>query len=396
MRRSYRFRAYPTRPQEVRSGALLRDHCDLYNAALEERREAWRARRVSVSYGMQSAQLKDIRRADPGGHGRHSFNAQQHTLRRLDSAFGVFYKRCKAGEKKPGYPRFKSYERFNQVLFVTGQGAKWEPVSAGRWAYATFRAVGRVKVHQHRTVPGAVKALRLQREGRRWYVIAITETEPVLQPPVGCEIGVDLGVARFLTTSDGEVVSNPRFLSGSAEIIAALQRRKSRAEPGSGNRKRLKRALAKEHRKVRARRRDFHHKTARKLVDECDAIALEKLNAADMTRRPAPRPDPEKPGAFLPNNAATKTALNGLILDAGWYQFTRILEAKAEEAGRRMVLVSAAYTSITCHQCGRRCERPEQRTVVCPEHGAMDADVNGAINIATRAGLGSGQAAQAA
>ena len=71
------FRAYPTRPQEGRAVKLLRDHCDLYNAALEERREAWRMRQAPVSYGMQSAQLKDIRKADPGGQGRHSFTAQQ-------------------------------------------------------------------------------------------------------------------------------------------------------------------------------------------------------------------------------------------------------------------------------------------------------------------------------
>ena len=99
MRRAYKFRAYLTRPQEGRAAMLLRDHCDLYNAALEERREAWRMRKVSISYGMQSAQLKDIRRIDPDGQGRHSFTAQQQTLRRLDSVFGAFYKRCKSAEK---------------------------------------------------------------------------------------------------------------------------------------------------------------------------------------------------------------------------------------------------------------------------------------------------------
>jgi putative transposase len=77
VRRTYKFRAYLTRPQEGRAVRLLADHCDLYNAALEERREAWRMRKTSVSYGMQSAQLKDIRNADPDGQGRHSFTAQQ-------------------------------------------------------------------------------------------------------------------------------------------------------------------------------------------------------------------------------------------------------------------------------------------------------------------------------
>jgi putative transposase len=154
--------------------------------------------------------------------------------------------------------------------------------------------------------------------------------------------------------------------------------------------------LAREWRKVRNRRRDFCHKTARALVNSCDVIALEDLNTAGMTKRPAPRPDPERPGTFLPNQAAAKAGLNKAILDAGWAQFTGILAAKAEEAGRRVILVNPAYSSIDCHACGQRCTRPSQDTVICPRCGPHDADVNGARNIYARAGLGSGQAAAAA
>jgi putative transposase len=401
VRRAYKFRAYPTQPQQGRAVRLLADHCDLYNAALMERREAWRARRVSIGYGAQSAQLKEIRRADPDGQGRHSFTAQQQTLRRLGTVFAAFFDRVRAADKagqskKPGYPRVKPYQRFSQVMFVAGDGAKWQPARSGRWAYATFQAVGRVKVAQHREVRGTVKTLQLRREHRRWYVIAVADTEPIPLPTAGREVGVDLGVARFLTTSDGEVIANPRFLAASALVIADLQSRKARARPGSGSRKRLNRALAREWRKVRNRRRDFHHKTARALVNQCDLIALEDLNAAAMTRRPAPKPDQGKPGTFLPNQARAKAGLNKSILDAGWAQFTSILTGKAAEAGRRVVLVNPAGTSIGCHQCGRRCTRPQQKTVICPVHGLIDADVNAARNIASRAGLGSGQAAPAA
>jgi putative transposase len=396
VRRAYKFRAYPTRPKEGRSARMLADHCDLYNAALEERREAWRMRRASVSYGMQSAQLKEIRKTDPGGQGRHSFTAQQQTLRRLNIVFAAFYERCKTGGRKPGYPRFKPYSRFSQVMFVAGDGAKWQPSRGGRWAYATFQAVGMVKVKQHREVRGTVKTLTLKHEGRRWYVIVTADTDAEQLPPAGRKVGVDVGVARFLTTSDGEVIANPQFLAESAEVIADLQRRKARAEPGSGNRKRIRRALAREWRKVRNRRRDFHQKTARMLVNECDVIALEKLNTACMTRRPAAKPSPGQPGAYLPNGAAAKAGLNRSILDAGWAQFTSILTGKAAEAGRRVLFVNPAGTSVTCHGCGARCIRPRQDTVMCPTCGPHDADTNGAINIATRAGLGSGHAAHAA
>jgi putative transposase len=393
VRRAFKFRAYPTRPQEHRAVLLLADHCDLYNAALEERREAWRMHRASVSYGMQSAQLKEIRRADPQGQGRHSFTAQQQTLRRLNTVFAAFCAR--AQKKKAGYPRFKPYRRFSQVGFVAGDGAKWTPAEAGGWAQAAFQAVGSVKIRQHRPVPGTVKFLQFKREHRRWYVIVITDTAPTPLPATYRSVGVDLGIARFLTTSDGQVIANPKFAASSAETIADLQRRKDRARRGSGNRKRLRRALAKEWRKVRNRRRDFHHKTAHTLVDTCDVIVLEDLHTAGMTRRPAPKLDPSHLGMFLPNMASAKAGLNKAILDAGWAQFAAILTAKAESAGRRVVFVNPAGTSITCHRCGKECTRPCQHIVICPAHGQMDADVNGARNIATRAGLGSGQASAA-
>jgi len=389
VKRAYKLRAYPTRPQQGRAVRLLADHCDLYNAALAERREAWRMHKVSVSYGDQSAQLKEIRAADPGGQGRHSFTAQQQTLRRLNTVFAAYLRRARDLKRSPrriGFPRFKPYQRFDQVMFVAGDGARWEPADPGRRAHATFQAVGRVKIRQHRPVLGRVKTLQFKREGRRWYVIVITEAEPVPLPATGRSVGIDVGVARFLTTSDGEVVANPRFLDAAQERIIDLQRRKARARPGSGNRRRLRRALAKEWRKVRSQRCDFHHKIAHGLVDSCDVLALEDLRVVAMTTSAAGTV--EAPG----RKVAAKAGLNRSILDAGWGQFTSILVAKAESAGRRVVLVHPAFTSIDCHACGARCTRPRQDTVVCPVHGDLDADLNGARNIATRAGLGSGQA----
>jgi putative transposase len=392
VRRAYKLRAYPTRPQEGRTVRLLADHCDLYNAALTERREAWRMCNLSVTYGDQSAQLKAIRAADPEGQGRHSFTAQQQTLRRLNSVYAAYLRRARDPKRKSrrvGFPRFKPYQRFDQVLFVAGDGAKWQPADAGRWAHATFQAVGRVKLRQHRPVVGRVKTLQLKREGRRWYVIVVTEAEPVPLPSTSRSVGLDLGVARFLTTSDGEVMANPRFLAAAQERLVDLQHRKQQARPGSGNRRRLRRALVKQWRKVRSQRRDFHHKTARALVDTYDTIALEQLKVAAMTASAAGTV--EHPG----QNVAAKAGLNRSILDAGWTQFTSILVAKAESAGRRVILVNPASTSIDCHACGARCTRPRQDTVVCPVHGDLDADLNGARNIAARAGLGSGQASAA-
>ena len=111
-----------------------------------------------------------------------------------------------------------------------------------------------------------------------------------------------------------------------------------------------------------------------------------------VPRPAAPKLDPVQQAGYLPNGAAAKSGLNKSILDAGWAQFTSILAAKAEEAGRRVILVNPAYTSIDCHACGARCTRPRQDKVICPHCGPHDADVNGATNIYARAGLGSDQA----
>jgi putative transposase len=384
MRRAYKFRAYPTRRQEQRVRALLDAHRHLYNAALEERREAWR-HGVTIRYGDQSAQLAEIRRADPDGQGRWSFTSQQQTLRRLDRAFQGFFQRVRAG-RRAGYPRFKTAARWDSVDFVDRDGARWRDPE-GRWAVAYFQGVGQMKVKAHRLVVGRVKTLRLKREARRWYVIVVAEQRPSPLPTTGREIGLDVGVARFAATSDGQVVTNPRFLAAAAGELAAAQRVLAGCRPGSGNRRRARRKLAKLHRTLANQRRDFHHQIARKLIDTCDVIAVEDLAITNMTRSASGTV--EAPG----RNVAAKAGLNRSILDAGWGQFLAILLAKAEGAGRRVVKVNPRDTSITCCLCGRRCVRPWQDTVVCPAHGGMDADLNGACNILARAGLGSGRAA---
>jgi putative transposase len=382
VRRAYKFRIYPTSGQASRAALCLRDHQRLYNAALEERREAWKRAQVTIRYGQQSAQLKDIRAFDPD-QGRWSFSSQQATLRRLNKAMDAFFRRVKVGQKA-GYPRFKALDRWDSVEWPSdGDGCKWRPEAARVY----LQGIGHVKVHAHRAVAGRVKTITLKREGRRWYVVlSCDDVLPAPLPATGREIGVDVGVARFATTSDGEVIPNPRFTRVSADELGAAQQVLARKQRGSANRHRAKAKVGEVHRRIRNRRADFHHKTARALVQACDAIALEDLKIANMTRSASGTL--EEPGT----NVAAKSGLNRSILDAGWGQFISILAAKAEEAGRRIVLVDPRHTSITCHQCGARCLRPWQSLVICPVHGGMDADVNGARNIYARAGLGSGRA----
>ena len=224
MRRSYKFLLRPTSKQAAALPTCLEDHRQSYNAALEHRRTAYRKAGVTIRYGDQSAELKHIRADDPDGQGRWSFSSQQATLRRLDKAFAAFFARVKAG-RTPGFPRFKGRGWFDTVTWPKdGDGCRWD--SQPEHPTATFvrlQGIGHVRVHQHRPVKGRVKTISVKREGRRWYVILACDDVPAKPlPAAGAVAGIDLGVASFVTTSDGAHVANPRHLTATADRLAAL------------------------------------------------------------------------------------------------------------------------------------------------------------------------------
>ena len=297
----------------------------------------------------------------------------------MEAFFGRLQTRARAG-----FPRFKGCERFDSVEWPKdGDGCRWKPDDHRVY----LQGVGDVKVHVHRPVKGVVKTLTCKREGRRWYLALSCDEVPAMPlPTTHREVGVDLGIAHFLTTSDGEVVANPKFRRSSEAELTSAQQVLARKRRGSMNRGRAKAKIAEIHRHIRNRRSDFHHKVARRLIDSCDVLAFENLPVKNMSRSASG--SLEAPGT----NVAAKRGLNRSILDAGWTRFVCILVAKAEEAGRRVVFVDPSYTSVTCHRCGDRCSRPRRDTVECPRCGPCDADLNGARNVAARAGLGSGRA----
>lgn len=389
LRRAYKFLLRPTSKQVTALEACLEDTRQLYNAALEERREAWR-RGVSVSFYSQDAQLKEIRKADPGQYGRWAFTCERAAIRRLDRAFQGFFRRVKAGET-PGCPRFKGRGRWGSAEWPQhGQGCKWDSVPHPTVTRVYLLGIGHVRVHQHRAVKGRLKTITVKREGSHWYVVVSCDdiaAEPL--PQTGSAVGIDMGTAHFATTSDGAHVPNPRYVAASANRLAALQRAVARKKRGSNGRKKAAARVRALHGKIRRQRLDHAHKAALELVREHDLIACEALPVANMTRRAKPKPDPEKPGAFLPNGAAAKTGLNRSILDAGWGVFLDVLRAKAESAGRVVVGVDPRFTSQTCAECGHvaagnRVSQAVFRCLACGHEA--HADVNAARNI-LRAGL---------
>ncbi|MGW1090045.1 RNA-guided endonuclease InsQ/TnpB family protein [Streptomyces sp. NPDC002596] len=391
MIRAYKFLMRPTVGQQIALGEMLRDHCSLYNGALQERRDAYRhTSKTSITYGQQSAQLKDIRAFDPERQGRWSFSSQQATLRRLDKAFAAFFRRVKAKEA-PGYPRFRSGRRFDTVDFPKdGDGCRWDATPHDPVTRVRLQGVGHVKVHQHRPVVGHVKTISVKREGRRWYVILTADQEqPEPLPATGSVVGIDLGIANFLADSGGEFVPNPRHGRSAAAKLEAAQQALARCKRGSKRRRKAVETVARLHRKVRRQRLDHAHKTALGLVREHDLIAHEDLRIRTMSKAPAPKPDPDQPGSFLPNGAAAKAGLNRSIADAGWGVFLTILTAKAECAGREVMAVDPRNTSRRCPQCGHTAKenRPTQETFHCVACGhSAHADTVGALNV-LRAGL---------
>jgi putative transposase len=391
VRRSFKFVLRPTARQARLLTEMLADHCSLYNAALEERRTAYRQCCVTMTYPMQSAQLKDIRRGDPERQGRWSFCSQQATLRRLDKAMQAFFRRIKAGAK-PGYPRFRGVGWFDTVEFPKdGDGVRWDATPHDPVTRVRFQGVGHVRVHQHRPVVGRVKTVSVKREGTRWYVIVSCDDVPTSPLPATDRVcGIDVGIVHFLTISDGRHVPNPRHGLKTAERLAGAQRALSRCQRHSRRRRKAAATVATLHARVRRQRLDHAHKTANALVGEFDVIAHEQLRIANMVRAPQPRSDSDRPGVFLPNGAAAKASLNRSIYDAGWGVFLGILADKADSAGRLLIPVDPRNTSRTCPDCGHVCgdNRISQADFVCAACGyTANADVVGAINIAYRAGL---------
>lgn len=392
MRRAFKFALRPTSKQVDALTAMLADHRHLYNAALQERRDAYCKCRVSVRYGDQSAQLKAIRGDDPEGQGRWSFSSQQATLRRLDKAFQAFFRRVKTG-KTPGFPRFKGAGWFDTVEWPKDRdGCRWDSTPDSGQTRVYLQGVGHVRVYAHRKVDGVVKTLSVKREGRRWFAVLSCDEVPAERlPETGSSVGIDMGVVSFLTTSDGVHVENPRRLAAAGSRLAAAQRDLARKQRGSHRRRKAVQRVAAIHGKVRRQRLDHAHKTALWLVRHHDLIAHEDLRIANMTRSASGTV--EEPGV----NVAQKSGLNRSILDAGWGVFLNVLHAKAESAGRVVVEVDPRNTSRTCPACGHcaRENRPTQADFQCVSCGyAGHADVVGASNV-LRAGLAH-QSAEAA
>ncbi len=366
-RKTFKYKVQPTPAQAAQLEATLRVCRELYNAALQERRDAWKMQQVSVGYYQQKAELPEIRTIREDCAAIHS-QVLQDVILRVDRTFKAFFRRVKAGEK-PGYPRFKGRDRYTSFTYPQwGNGAS---LIGDR---LLLSKIGSLTVRWSRPLEGTPKTVTISKEADGWYVCFSCADVPMQPLPLtGEETGIDVGLESFLTLADGTQVANPRYYRKAEKALKRAQRRASRRKRGSKRRRKAVKLLAKKHLKVRRQRLDHHHKTALALVQRYDTIFYEDVQVANLVQ----------------NHHLAKS-----IADAGWSQFCTILTFKAENAGKRAVAVPPAYTSQVCSGCGVVVKKGlSARWHACPDCGAsLHRDHNAALNILrvgqTRQGAG--------
>jgi putative transposase len=374
--RTFKFLLEPTTRQRAALECVLDLQRELYNAALQERRGAWKWNRRSVSYFDQTKELTELRQLRPD---ILSFGVTvcRGTLRRLDRAFDGFFARCKAGEK-PGFPRFRGPGSFDSVQWGDTNGWALNE-DAGR---LRLYGIGQVTVKLHRPIRGTPKTITIKREGKRfWVSVQCVDVPAEPLPATGKSVGIDLGVDNLVATSDGRLIEGPRFAKRAQAGLEKAQQDLSTKVRGSKRREKAKQRVGAHHRRIANQRRDFHHQVSRQLVDDHDLIVYEDLKIKNMTRRPKPRPDGN--GGHEANGARAKSGLNRSIHDAGWGALQAMIVYKAESAGREVIAVDPRNTSRTCASCGHVSSGNRHGAVFrCTRCGQeAHADINAATNI---------------
>jgi len=343
--KTYRFRIYPSKKQEMQMKEHLWIEKNLWNMLLEANQKKYSEEKKFLTRNEMQKLVKNT--------GLFSQVAQ--TLsHRLQKALWHMVKLRKQG-KECGYPRFKNIDRmkslnYPQAGFRLDKKLKVTPF-------------GEISIKKHREIDGKVKTLTLKRESSgKWFATFCVEQES--QAPRinnGEKVGIDLGLMKFAVLSNGKVIKNPRHLKQHEEKLAQLQRLLSNKKRGSKNRKKAKLKIARLHEKVSNTRADFLHKTSTGLVNDHSLIALEKLATQEMSEQ----------------------NFGKSINDAGWNMFANMLRYKAEEAGCNVVFVDPKNTTKMCSDCGTLVDKELcERIHNCPECSlSIDRDLNAAKNI---------------
>jgi putative transposase len=374
---------YPNATQEAALLDMKGSHQRLHNAALEQRISAWQRCGISVKFTDQCKDLTALRAADPE---YKALNAQssQVTLKRVDLAMQSFFRRVKSGET-PGFPRFKSFDRFSGWGYKThGDGWRLTPGEGFRHGRLRLSGIGNLRIRGKARLKGEPVTCEISHKAGRWQASVTLEVRPNRECGSGAA-GMDWGVETFATLvhADGRVqeIPNPRWVKRAEVDLAEAQRVLSRRK-GPVGRKPSKRWLKAKARVTRIQRKttnqrlNFLHQESTKLVKALGFIATETLNVKAMTA--SAKRTVEEPG----KNVQKKAGLNRSILDTAPAAFLSITKAKAEEAMAEWVDVptKTVKPTQTCRKCGHQRKKTlKERLHVCKECGHTEKrDVNAA------------------
>lgn len=347
------FRLRPNATQEKALRDQLRLTRELYNDGLKELIDNYKETGKHLNVFAHQKQHRAIQHPDIPAH------LISTTLLRLHRSFENFFRRVKDGSANPGFPRFKSANRWHSLQFrdaVNGCGIR------DTYFCAPKKMGGRIRFNRHRDIPGTIKFCRIVRKPSGWYLQVITDVAAVPLPKTGKEIGLDFGITTLVADSDGNKVENPRHLNKSLRKLRFHQRRLAKAQKGSVRRKKKARIVARTHERIANQRRDYLHKTARSYVNRCDVICIENLTPSTMVKT---------------------HCLARAITDASWSMLRQLLESKAASAGKEVIAVPPQFTSQRCSSCGEMVVKSlSVRTHLCPHCGYQECrDVNAAKNI---------------
>ena len=370
VRKGYRFRIYPAPEQEILFRRTVGACRFVRNLCLEQKvleRHRSDPRRLSAyDQGSELAALK----AELPWLRDVPHHALVQAIADLHKAFKAFF------EGRARFPQFlrkgerDSFRLPDPKQFRVREDAVFLP-KAGWVAWV-----------RHREIVGVPKNVTISRDGDHWYASVLAEAEvdePATNP--GPSIGIDLGIAKPITLSDGTVIDLPKVTPAERRRLAAAQQSVARRRKGSKNREKAKRQVARLQARWRRRRLDAAHKATTMIAKSHGVIVMEDLRVRSMTA--SARGTEACPGS----NVRQKAGLNRSLLDVSFGQVRSLLTYKAPLHGSRLVVVDPRHTSQTCGLCGAvdSMSRVTQSRFACVACGhADDADVNAAINILAR------------
>jgi len=368
-RQAFKFEIMPNGEQTRRINQFCGCSRFVFNKALDGQKQAYEAdNNTTFNYTKIANLLPQWKKTFPWLKDCHSQVLQQ-SLKDLESAYCNFF------EKRANFPRFKKKGIKERIRFP--QGCKLEQHNNRLY----LPKIGWVRYRNSRNVVGEIKNVTVRQKCGRFYVSIQTEFEYEAPKHQGKEIGLDMGIVRFATLSNGEYFEPLNAFKTYKGKLAKLQRQLKNKVKFSKNWQKLQAKIAKLHHKIANCRKDFLHKISHTISKNHAMIYVEDLQVSNMSK--SAKGTVEQPG----QNVAQKSGLNRSILDQGWYEFRRQLEYKSAWRGGFVIAVPPHHTSQTCPCCGHtdKENRPTQEKFECVECGYTEnADVVGALNILAR------------